>query len=61
MDRVVKSGGLLAKVLAQVIQEKDDKRFDTSSTLDNDVNLGWEELRYRASKYIDLQLTSGVA
>ena len=56
MDRVVKPGGLLAKVLAQVIKKEDDKRFDTSSTLDNDVNLGLGgdiALRYRASKHVD--------
>ncbi|MFR1239858.1 MAG: hypothetical protein ACLSDJ_01425, partial [Butyricimonas faecihominis] len=41
-----------------------DKRFDTSSTLDNDVNLGLGgdiALHYRAGKHIDLQLKSGVA
>ena len=45
-------------------KKEDDKRFDTSSTLDNDVNLGLGgdiALRYRASKHVDLQLKSGVA
>ena len=54
----------LQKFSPKLYKKEDDKRFDTSSTLDNDVNLGLGgdiALRYRASKYIDLQLTSGVA
>ena len=54
----------LQKFSPKLYKKEDDKRFDTSSTLDNDVNLGRGgdiALRYRASKYIDLQLTSGVA
>ena len=54
----------LQKFSPKLYKKEDDKCFDTSSTLDNDVNLGLGgdiALRYRASKYIDLQLTSGVA
>ena len=54
----------LQKFSPKLYKKEDDKRFDTSSTLDNDVNLGLGgdiALRYRASKYIDLQLKSGVA
>ena len=64
LDRVVEPGGLPSKVLAEALQKEDDKRFDTSSTLDNDVNLGLGgdlDLRYRAGKHVDLQLKSGVA
>ena len=54
----------LQKFSPKLYKKEDDKRFDTSSTLDNDVNLGLGGdivLRYRASKHIDLQLKSGVA
>ena len=54
----------LQKFSPKLYVKEDDKRFDTSSTLDNDVNLGLGgdlALRYRAGKYIDLQLKSGVA
>ena len=54
----------LQKFSPKLYKKEDDKRFDTSSTLDNDVNLGLGgdiALRYRASKHIDLQLKSGVA
>ena len=54
----------LQKFSPKLYRKEDDKRFDTSSTLDNDVNLGLGgdiALRYRASKHIDLQLKSGVA
>ena len=54
----------LQKFSPKLYRKGDDKRFDTSSTLDNDVNLGLGgdiALRYRASKHIDLQLKSGVA
>ena len=54
----------MQKFSPKLYKKEDDKRFDTSSTLDNDVNLGLGgdiALRYRASKYIDLQLKSGVA
>ena len=48
----------LQKFSPKLYVKEDDKRFDTSSTLDNDVNLGLGgdlALRYRAGKYIDLQ------
>ncbi|MFR5657051.1 MAG: hypothetical protein ACLUDU_03215 [Butyricimonas faecihominis] len=64
LDRVVKPGGLPAEVLPKLYKKEGDKRFDTSSTLDNDVNLGLGgdiALHYRAGKHIDLQLKSGVA
>ncbi|WP_455510840.1 OmpA family protein [Butyricimonas paravirosa] len=54
----------LQKFSPKLYKKEGDKRFDTSSTLDNDVNLGLGgdiALRYRASKHIDLQLKSGVA
>ena len=54
----------LQKFSPKLYKKEDDKRFDTSSTLDNDVNLGLGgdiALRYRAGKHIDLQLKSGVA
>ena len=54
----------LQKFSPKLYKKEDDKRFDTSSTLDNGVNLGLGgdiALRYRASKHIDLQLKSGVA
>ena len=54
----------LQKFSPKLYKKEDDKRFDTSSTLDNDVNLGLGgdiALRYRASKHVDLQLKSGVA
>jgi len=54
----------LQKFSPKLYKKEDDKRFDTSSTLDKDVNLGLGGdivLRYRASKHIDLQLKSGVA
>ena len=54
----------LQKFSPKLYRKGDDKRFDTSSTLDNDVNLGLGgdiALRYRASKHVDLQLKSGVA
>ena len=53
----------LQKFSPKLYKKEDDKRFDTSSTLDNGVNLGLGgdvALRYRASKHIDLQLKSGV-
>ena len=53
----------LQKFSPKLYKKEDDKRFDTSSTLDNDLNLGVGgdvALRYRASKHIDLQLKSGV-
>ena len=54
----------LQKFSPKLYVKEDDKRFDTSSTLDNDVNLGLGgdlTLRYRAGRHIDLQLKSGVA
>ena len=54
----------LQKFSPKLYKKDGDKRFDTSSTLDNDVNLGLGgdiALRYRAGKHIDLQLKSGVA
>ena len=54
----------LQKFSPKLYKKEDDKRFDTSSTLDNDVNLGLGgdlDLRYRAGKHVDLQLKSGVA
>ena len=53
----------LQKFSPKLYKKEDDKRFDTSSTLDNGVNLGLGgdiALRYRTSKHIDLQLKSGV-
>ena len=53
----------LQKFSPKLYKKEDDKRFDASSTLDNDMNLGLGgdiALRYRASKHIDLQLKSGV-
>ena len=53
----------LQKFSLKLYKKEDDKRFDTSSTLDNGVNLGLGgdiALRYRTSKHIDLQLKSGV-
>ena len=53
----------LQKFSPKLHKKEDGKRFDTSSTLDNDVNLGLGgdlALRYRAGKHIDLQLKSGV-
>lgn len=53
----------LQKFSPKLYKKEDDKRFDPSSTLDNDLNLGVGgdiALRYRASKHIDLQLKSGV-
>ena len=54
----------LQKFSPKLYMKEDDKRFDTSSSLDNDVNLGLGgdlALRYRAGRHIDLQLKSGVA
>jgi len=54
----------LQKFSPKLYKKEDDKRFDTSSTLDNDVNLGLGgdiALRYRTGKHVDLQLKSGVA
>ena len=54
----------LQKFSPKLYKKEDDKRFDTSSTLDNEVNLGLGgdiALRYRAGKHVDLQLKSGVA
>ena len=53
----------LQKFSPKLYKKEDDKRFDPSSTLDNELNLGVGgdiALRYRASKHIDLQLKSGV-
>lgn len=52
----------LQKFSPKLYTKEGDKRFDTSSTLNNDVNLGLGgdlALRYRAGKHIDLQLKSG--
>ncbi len=54
----------LQKFSPKLYKKGDDKRFDTSSTLDNDVNLGLGgdlALRYRVGKHVDLQLKSGLA
>lgn len=54
----------LQKFSPKLYKKEGDKRFDASSTLDNDVNLGLGgdlALRYRAGKRVDLQLKSGVA
>ena len=48
----------LQKFSPKLYKKEDDKRFDTSSTLDNDVNLGLGgdiALRYRASKHIEIR------
>lgn len=54
----------LQKFSPELYKKEDDKRFDTSSKLDNNMNfgLGGEiALRYRAGKHVDLQLKSGMA
>ena len=54
----------LHKFSPKLYTKAGDKRFDTSSTLDNDLNLGLGgdiALRYRAGKHVDLQLKSGMA
>ena len=54
----------LQKFSPKLYKKADDKRFDTSSSLDNDLNLGLGGdlvLRYRAGKHVDLQLKSGIA
>ena len=54
----------LQKFSPKLYKKSDDKRFDSSSSLDNDLNLGLGgdiALRYRTGKHVDLQLKSGMA
>lgn len=54
----------LQKFSPKLYLKENNQRFDKTSTLDNDLNLGLGSdlaLRYRTGKHIDLQLKSGVA